>query len=96
MAGMFYSLEEAVAKLNITEEQVRKLAREGKLREFRDGSNVLFKVDEVEALISDMSVPASEEPATQSQEQAEELHQRRLYQRRLRQRRLHRKHLCLR
>ena len=55
MAGMFYSLKEAAEKLNITEEQVKELAREGKLREFRDGSSVLFKVDEVEALTSGTS-----------------------------------------
>ncbi len=52
MAGMFYSLKEAAEKLNVTEVQVRELARQGKLREFRDGSNLLFKVDEVEALMS--------------------------------------------
>jgi len=59
MAGMFYSLKEAAEKLNVTEVQVRELARQGKLREFRDGSNLLFKVDEVEAL---MSVAGTEEP----------------------------------
>jgi len=56
MAGMFYSLKEAAEKLNVTEVQVRELAKQGKLREFRDGSNLLFKVDEVEALMSDAVV----------------------------------------
>jgi hypothetical protein len=56
MAGMFYSLKEAAGKLDITEQQVKGLARQGKLREFRDGSNLLFKIDEVEALMSDSSV----------------------------------------
>ena len=51
MAGMFYSLKEAAEKLNVTEVQVRELAKQGKLREFRDGSNLLFKVDEVESMI---------------------------------------------
>lgn len=59
MAGMFYSLKEVAEKLNVTEIQVRELAKQGKLREFRDGSNLLFKVDEVEAL---MSVAGAEEP----------------------------------
>ena len=59
MAGMFYLLKEAAEKLNVPEVQVRELARQGKLREFRDGSNLLFKVDEVEAL---MSVAGAEEP----------------------------------
>ena len=60
MAGMFYSVEEAVEKLNMTEEQLKELVRGGKLREFRDGSNVLFKVDEVEALMPDTAVTASQ------------------------------------
>lgn len=55
MAGMFYSLQEAAEKLNKTENQVEELVKEGRLREFRDGSNVLFKIDEVEALLADTS-----------------------------------------
>jgi len=57
MAGMFYSLQEAAERLNRTEEQVRELARAGRLREFRDGPNLLFKVDEVEALVVEEGVP---------------------------------------
>ena len=59
MAGMFYSLQEAAEKLNVTEEKLKELIKDGRLREFRDGPNVLFKVDEVEALLSDTSVAAS-------------------------------------
>jgi hypothetical protein len=70
MAGMFYSLGEVVEKLNMTEEQVKELVRGGKLREFRDGSNVLFKVDEVEALMPDTGVTASEETPATSEEEA--------------------------
>jgi len=51
---MFYSLLEAREKLNITEEQLKGLISQGKLREFRDGANVLLKVDEVEALMAEM------------------------------------------
>ncbi|MBN2133278.1 MAG: hypothetical protein JW741_27515 [Sedimentisphaerales bacterium] len=51
MAGMFYSLTEAAAKLGQTEDEVKQLAKEGKLREFRDGSNLLFKIEEVDALL---------------------------------------------
>lgn len=61
MAGMFYSLKETAEKLNKTEQQVRKLARQGKLREFRDGPNLLFKIDEVEALMPKTDVMASKE-----------------------------------
>jgi len=62
MAGMFYSLQEAAEKLNKTEDQIKELIKQGKLREFRDGSNLLFKVDELEALLSKTAVTASEEP----------------------------------
>ena len=61
MAGMFYSLQEAAEKLNKTEEEIKQIVQEGKLREFRDGPNLLFKVEEVEALVSDASVPELEE-----------------------------------
>ena len=61
MAGMFYSLQEAAEKLNRTEEDLKQLVTEGKLREFRDGPNVLFKVEEVEALMSDVDVIGPEE-----------------------------------
>ena len=44
MAGMFYSLQEAAEKLNKTEEELKQIVKEGKLREFRDGPNLLFKV----------------------------------------------------
>ena len=61
MAGMFYSLQEAAEKLNISEDQLKELAQEGKLREFRDGPNLLFKVDEVEALIPEIEETEPEE-----------------------------------
>ncbi len=53
MAGMFYSLKEAAKRLGRTEDQVKQLAKDGKLREFRDGSNLLFKMDEVHALVAE-------------------------------------------
>ena len=69
MAGMFYSLQEAAEKLNMSEEEVQKLVEERKLREFRDGSNVLFKVDEVEGLMSDTGVLPAETAAEEPQEE---------------------------
>ncbi len=51
MAGMFYSLKETAEKLGKTEDEVKALAQNGRLREFRDGSNLLFKIDEVNALM---------------------------------------------
>lgn len=56
MAGMFYSLQEVAQKLNKTDDEVKELVKAGKLREFRDGANVLFKIDEVEALMSETTI----------------------------------------
>ena len=72
MAGMFYSLQEVAEKLNKTEQQVQQLVKEGKLREFRDGTNVLFKIDEVEALTSEAAAKVPEEPPAASEQQITE------------------------
>ena len=50
MAKMFYTLEEVQARLAQSGEQIAQLVKDGKLREFRDGAKVLFKVDEVDSL----------------------------------------------
>ena len=55
MAGIFYSLEETIDKLGKTEGEINALVKEGKLREFRDGAKILFKVTDVDALIPDVS-----------------------------------------
>jgi len=69
MAGMFYSLQEAAEKLNKTEEELKQIVKEGKLREFRDGPNLLFKVEEVEALMSDTGVmPLEQAPEPEALE----------------------------
>jgi excisionase family DNA binding protein len=60
--GMFYSLKEASEKLGKSEDEVRNLVKSGRLREFRDGSNLLFKVDEVNAMLSDTSSLGMEKP----------------------------------
>ncbi|RJP31312.1 MAG: DNA-binding protein [Phycisphaerales bacterium] len=46
----FYSAEEAAAKLGKSLDQLTQLAREGKLREFRDAGKVTYRADEVDAL----------------------------------------------
>jgi hypothetical protein len=61
MAGMFYSLQEAAERLQKTEDEIKQIVRDGRLREFRDGPNLLFKVEEIEALMSDVSVMGPEE-----------------------------------
>ncbi|MBN2272203.1 MAG: hypothetical protein JXN61_16440 [Sedimentisphaerales bacterium] len=58
MAAMFYSLQEAAERLGKTEDQIRAIVQSGQLREFRDGPNLLFKVDEVNALITDSGAAA--------------------------------------
>jgi len=50
MAGMFYTFEEVKEKLNMTDKEVKELIKEGKLREFRDGSKILFNISEVSML----------------------------------------------
>jgi len=66
MAAMFYSLKEAAEKLNMTEEQIQQLVKDGKIREFRDGANVLLKAEEVNALTKQEQSP--KEPANIEQE----------------------------
>ena len=60
MPGMFYSQKETQEKLNINEDQIKALVRQGKLREFRDGPNLLFKVVEVDSLKKDPSISGPE------------------------------------
>ncbi|MCH9058765.1 MAG: helix-turn-helix domain-containing protein [Planctomycetes bacterium] len=50
MAKMFYTAEEAAAKLGTTVEAIAGLVKSGKLREFRDGSTVRYKVEDVDGL----------------------------------------------
>jgi len=53
MAKMFYTLEEAAAKLGMSTEEVSALAESGQLQEFRDRDNLMFKVDQVDLLAGD-------------------------------------------
>lgn len=50
MAKMFYTSEEAQEALGLDEEGLKQLTREGKLREFRDGSRIMYKSDQVDGL----------------------------------------------
>lgn len=71
MAGMFYSLSEVAERLNKTEEEVRQMVKGGQLREFRDGSKLLFKKDEIDAL-SGTGPAIQEEQPEQADEQVEQ------------------------
>ena len=53
MAKMFYTMEETKAALGKTEDEIKQLSREGRLREFRDGPRLMFKADAVDQLKSE-------------------------------------------
>jgi len=53
MAKMFYTLDEAAAKLGMSEEDVQSLAESGQLQEFRDREKLMFKVEQVDLLAGD-------------------------------------------
>src|SRR3954469_19111964 len=55
MAKMFYTLDEARTALGKSEEDIKQLTREGRLREFRDGPRLMFKADQVEQLKGELS-----------------------------------------
>src|SRR5436190_12561063 len=55
MAKMFYTLDEAKGALGKNEEEIKQYAREGRLREFRDGPRLMFKADQVEQLKSELA-----------------------------------------
>lgn len=61
MAKMFYSLEEAADKLGISTEQVKNLASEGKLQQFRDRDKLMFKVEQVDGIAANAASFADEE-----------------------------------
>lgn len=50
MAKMFYTATEASKKLGKTEADLKDMVRSGDLREFRDGDNVNYKVEEIDRL----------------------------------------------
>src|SRR2546423_13445465 len=55
MAKMFYTLEEAKGALGKSEDEIKQYAREGRLREFRDGPRLMFKADQVEQLKGELT-----------------------------------------
>ena len=55
MAKMFYTLDETKAALGQSEDQIKQLTRDGRLREFRDGPRLMFKADQVDSLKSQIA-----------------------------------------
>jgi hypothetical protein len=50
MAKMYYNEEEAAQKLGVPVTELTSLARQGKLQQYRDGSRMVYKADQVDAL----------------------------------------------
>ena len=50
MAKKFYTLEEAAARLGVSEDQIKKLIDSGRLQQFRDRDKLMFKRDQVDTL----------------------------------------------
>jgi hypothetical protein len=50
MAKLFYTLEEAAARLKRSESDVKAMVSSGQLQEFRDRDRLMFKVDQVDLL----------------------------------------------
>lgn len=63
MAKSFYSSVEAAQRLGKTEADLKVLVRDGKLREFRDGATVNYKIDDVEKLAGSAPAPGPAKPA---------------------------------
>ena len=53
MAKIYYSEQEAAAKLRITPADLANYVRDGKLRSYQDGPRRMYKVEEVDMLASD-------------------------------------------
>ena len=59
MAKMFYSAKEAAERLGRSEEELKSLVRDGKLREFRDAGSVNYKVGDVDGLLTKASAKSA-------------------------------------
>lgn len=67
MSGMFYSIKETAEKLKMTEKEVKELIKQDKLREFRIGSDMLLKAEEVNSLAAEKGISAEPEVAAEEQ-----------------------------
>lgn len=70
MAKMFYSLDEAAQRLGKTPDEVRAMASQKVLTEFRDGDRLIFKVAEVDLLAPDADDDHGSIPLVDSAEQS--------------------------
>ncbi len=64
MADTFYTIQEAAEKLGKSENAVKDMVKNGELREYRDGTNVLFKTEDVDKMaIGDIDLMAEADEA---------------------------------
>lgn len=66
MATNFYTIDEVTAKLGMNADQIKGLVRDAKLREFRDGPKVHYKVAEVDKLAASLGAAADTDAASAS------------------------------
>lgn len=68
---MFYTLQEAAQHLGVDEQAIKDMAGEGRLQQFRDRDQLMFKCDEIEAMAASAGndAPPSEAAATEEAEQ---------------------------
>jgi len=52
MAKRFYNLEETAQLLGASEDEVREMASQGKIQQFRDRDKLMFKREQIDALVS--------------------------------------------
>lgn len=52
MSKMFYTIEEVCQKLGKSESEINDMVSSGQIQEFRDGENLIFKVEQIDLLTS--------------------------------------------
>lgn len=68
MAKSLYTAAEAAEKLGCSEEKLKGLVRDGKLREFRDAGSVNYRTEDIEGLASELNDSGSDTAAGASGE----------------------------
>ena len=58
MAKMFYTLQEAAAKLGVDEQAVKEMASNGQIQQFRDRDKLMFKVEQVDSFAASSATDA--------------------------------------
>jgi hypothetical protein len=64
MAKLFYTMDETMERLGITEAQIQELIASSKLMDFRDRDKLMFKVDQVDQLANEQQTTPPPQPGT--------------------------------